>query len=191
MKRNEEENWTSVSTGYATFSAEDISHYDKSDNTTPDNMLLSGDVRYYGNPMNWESTKGDLISREALKKAITEKLGIYLDGTLNNRLLFSIIDNTPTAELDEMTQDLIDKVKVNVGLAQPIKDERPQSELKEYKPLELDYNVKSAVENLKTAYWSNDTEKYAKAFTEAEQIIVNAICHYGYIVKKGDAENDI
>ncbi len=85
---------------------------------------------------------------------------------------------------NEMTQDLIDKVNVNVGLAQPIKDERPKGELKEYKPLELDYNVKSAVENLKTAYWSNDSEKYAKAFTEAEEIIVNAICHHEYIVCK-------
>lgn len=41
---------------------------------------------------------GDLISREALKKAIKEKLGIYLDGTFNNRLLFGIIDNAPTVE---------------------------------------------------------------------------------------------
>ena len=42
----------------------------------------------------------DLISREVLKKAITEKLGIYLDGTLNNRLLFGIIDNAPSVETD-------------------------------------------------------------------------------------------
>ena len=73
----------------------------------------------------------------------------------------------------------------NVPTVEP---ERPQGELIEYKHLELDYNVKSAVENLKTAYWSNDTEKYAQAFTEAEQIIVNAICHYGYIVMKGGVE---
>lgn len=68
-------------------------------------------------------------------------------------------------------------------------EERPQGELKEYKPLEIDYNVKSAVENLKTAYWSNDSEKYAQAFAEADQMIVSAICHYGYIVVKGGDEN--
>lgn len=73
----------------------------------------------------------DLISREALKKAIKEKLGIYIDGTLNNRLLFDIIDKTPTVEVDEMTQDLINKVNVNIGLAKPIKDERPQGDLAE------------------------------------------------------------
>ena len=39
----------------------------------------------------------DLISRSALKKAISEKLGVYIDGTFNNRLLFGIIDNAPTA----------------------------------------------------------------------------------------------
>ena len=27
---------------------------------------MNDDLRYYGNPMNWESTKGDLISRETL-----------------------------------------------------------------------------------------------------------------------------
>ena len=54
--------------------------------------------------------------------------------------------------------------------------------IKKYKPLELDYNVQSAVENLKMAYWNNDSEKYAKVFTEAEEIIVNAICHFDYIV---------
>ena len=56
--------------------------------------------------------------------------------------------------------------------------------IKKYKPLELDYNVQSAVENLKMAYWNNDSEKYAKIFTEAEEIIVNAICHFDYIVCK-------
>lgn len=74
-------------------------------------------------------------------------------------------------------------------LAKSKNEERPQGELKEYKPLEPDYNVQCAVENLRTAYWSNDTEKYAKAFTEADQMIVSAICHYGYIVVKGGAEN--
>lgn len=36
-----------------------------------------------------------IIDADALKKTISEKLGIYLDGTLNNRLLFGIIDNAP------------------------------------------------------------------------------------------------
>lgn len=40
----------------------------------------------------------DLISRTELKKAISEKLGVYIDGTLNNRLLFGIIDNAPSVE---------------------------------------------------------------------------------------------
>lgn len=63
-------------------------------------------------------------------------------------------------------------------------EEKPQGEWKEYKPLELDYNVQCAVENLKTAYWSNEPEKDAKNFTEAEDIIISAICHHGYTVCK-------
>lgn len=55
---------------------------------------------------------------------------------------------------------------------------------KKYKPLEPDYNVQCAVENLKTAYWSNETENVAKHFTEADGMIVSAICHYGYSVCK-------
>lgn len=56
--------------------------------------------------------------------------------------------------------------------------------IKKYKPVEPDYNVQCAVENLKTAYWSNDPQKYAKVFTDAEDIIVSSICHYGYSVCK-------
>ena len=56
------------------------------------------------------------------------------------------------------------------------------SEFIEYKPLELDYNVHAAVENLRKAYWNNDTEKIAKAFTDAETIIVTAICNHRYTV---------
>lgn len=58
------------------------------------------------------------------------------------------------------------------------------NEIKEYKPLELDYNVHTAVENLKTAYWSNEPEKVATAFKEAEDIIISAICHHNYTVCK-------
>ena len=73
----------------------------------------------------------DLISREALKKTF-ENACIY--GLPMNELygvILKIIDNAPTVKVDEMTQDLIDKVNVNVGLAQPIKDERPQGEWNE------------------------------------------------------------
>ena len=80
-------------------------------------------------------------------------------------------------------------IQRSLDLAIKALEERPQGELKEYKPFEVDYNVKSAVENLKTAYWSNDYEKYANAFVEADQMIVSAICHYGYIVVKGGTEN--
>lgn len=61
---------------------------------------------------------------------------------------------------------------------------RLQGEIKKYKPLELDYNVQCAVENLRTAYWSNEPEKVAKDFTEAEDIIISSICHHGYTVCK-------
>lgn len=48
------------------------------------------------------------------------------DKVINN--VIDIIESAPTVETNEMTQDLIDKVNVNVGLAQPIKDERPQDD---------------------------------------------------------------
>lgn len=58
------------------------------------------------------------------------------------------------------------------------------SDFVEYKPMDVDHNVKAAVENLRKAYWSNEPEKVAKAFTEAEGIIVSAICHDTYTVCK-------
>ena len=120
--------------------------------------------------------------------ALKENLFIKFGNQLPNGLLDEI-DNAPT--VSEITKE-----KLSIAYDQGYEDgknnwlqeERPQGELKEYKPLEVDYNVKAAVENLKTAYWSNDYEKYAKAFTEADQMIVSAICHYGYIVVKGGAE---
>ena len=54
----------------------------------------------------------------------------------------------------------------------------------EYKPLDIEYNIRVAVENLKKAYWSDEPEKVAKNFTEAEDIIISAICHHGYTVSK-------
>ena len=62
------------------------------------------------------------------------------------------------------------------------------SDFVEYKPMDVEHNVKAAVENLRKAYWSNDTEKVAKIFTEAEGIIVSAICHDTYTVCKPDEE---
>ena len=90
-------------------------------------------------PMSWKEEKGDLISREALKSTIIEICGKCSniitkyengvpDGNCAIQHILNMIDNAPTVELDEMTQDLIDKVNVNVGLAQPIKDDRPQGE---------------------------------------------------------------
>lgn len=56
--------------------------------------------------------------------------------------------------------------------------------MKEYKPLDVEHNVETAIENLKEAYFSNDTEKYAKVFVEAENIIISAILFNGYHLKK-------
>ena len=72
-----------------------------------------------------EAPKRDLISREALKKEISNNkkvAGRFIEGVI------MLIDNAPSVEVDEMTQDLINKVNVNIGLAKPIKDERPQGE---------------------------------------------------------------
>lgn len=64
----------------------------------------------------------DLISRSKLKEAIKDS------GYSHYFEIFDIIDNAPTVEPNEMSKNLIDKVNVNVGLAQPIKDERPKGE---------------------------------------------------------------
>lgn len=58
------------------------------------------------------------------------------------------------------------------------------SDFVEYKPMDVEHNVKAAVENMRKAYWSNEPEKVAKAFTEAKSIIVSAICHDTYTVCK-------
>ena len=58
------------------------------------------------------------------------------------------------------------------------------SDFVEYKPMDVEHNVKAAVENLRKAYLSNDTKKVAKIFTEAEGIIVSAICHDNYTIGK-------
>ena len=78
----------------------------------------------------------DLISRSALKEKVdsvqyTKEFCIehQIDYSISMQMLGLVIDNAPTIEINEITQDLIDKVNVNVGLAQPIKDERPQGEI--------------------------------------------------------------
>lgn len=58
------------------------------------------------------------------------------------------------------------------------------SDFKEYKIADVDYNVQSAVDNLKQAYWSNEPKKVAEEFTKAEDIIIGAICHFEYTVCK-------
>lgn len=61
---------------------------------------MNNDLRYYGNPMNWEGVKGDLISRSALKEAIKS----YADDQyaeneyLGECAIIAIIDNAPTVE---------------------------------------------------------------------------------------------
>ena len=72
----------------------------------------------------------DLISREALKKAIKEKLGIYIDGTFNNRLLFDIIDNAPTIEPEKAKESELIKAYTkgfDTGV-EAVKNERPKGE---------------------------------------------------------------
>lgn len=120
--------------------------------------------------------------------ALKENLFIKFGNQLPNGLLDEI-DNAPTVVTyseEDMCNATSDGYDIGYDFAKSHYT-RPQGEIKEYKPLEPDYNVQCAVENLRTAYWSNDTEKYAKAFTEADQMIVSAICHYGYIVVKGGA----
>lgn len=58
------------------------------------------------------------------------------------------------------------------------------SNFKKYKPAELEYNVQVAVENIRKAYSSNETEKIAKHFTKAEDIIILAVCCHGYTLCK-------
>ena len=58
----------------------------------------------------------------------------------------------------------------------------------EYKVADVEHNVKAAVNNLREAYWSDESEKVAKQFTEAEEIIISAICHNSYTVCKENQE---
>lgn len=67
---------------------------------------MNNDLRYYGNPMNWESTKGDLISREALRKEFEDLFyNDYDDMKRTERL----IDNAPTVEPEKAKEGEIVK----------------------------------------------------------------------------------
>lgn len=128
--------------------------------------------------------KGDLISRKALKKAIDDYAEKRQDTLLWQADIEELIDNAPTIEEVSVIEfkeplPLVKAQKIVKALSK-----RPQGDIKKYKTLELDYNVQCAVENLKTAYWSNEPEKDAKNFTEAEDIIISAICHHNYTVCK-------
>ena len=53
-----------------------------------------------------------------------------------------------------------------------------------YKPMDVEHNVKAAVENLRKAYWNNETEKVGRFYIEAEGIIISALVHDNYTVCK-------
>lgn len=79
-----------------------------------------------------ETSQGDLISREALKNEFKARCIYNCNRCLYQKGYYcGLIDNAPAVKTNEMTQDLIDKVNVNIGLAQSIKDKRPQGELAE------------------------------------------------------------
>ena len=62
---------------------------------------MNNDLVYYGNPMNWKNVKGDLISRDALKKAFEEVYPLATDeiGGVVNKQIYEIIDNAPTVDV--------------------------------------------------------------------------------------------
>ena len=79
---------------------------------------MNKDLRYYGNPMNWESTKGDLISREALKKSLNFVYDCaYIDSKSKEGIVSDIIDeidNAPIVPLPDFKegykQAILDKL---------------------------------------------------------------------------------
>lgn len=55
----------------------------------------------------------------------------------------------------------------------------------EYIEGDIDHNIKVALNKLIEAYWSNDYEKYANQFLEAEKIIISTLVFGGFdIVRK-------
>ena len=58
----------------------------------------------------------------------------------------------------------------------------------EYRKGDVKHNIKAAVFNLREAYWSDEPTKIAKQFTDAEEVIISAICIGGYTLCKEDKE---
>ena len=78
---------------------------------------MKDDLRYYGNPMNWESTKGDLISRSALKKAVEElkRPKAYSEADVRQNVVIDcvlhIINNATTVEIATKLQPNCNKLQ--------------------------------------------------------------------------------
>lgn len=54
-----------------------------------------------------------------------------------------------------------------------------------YIPVDIDHNIKVALQKLKESYWSNDYKNMAHQFKEAEEIIISALVFGNYdIVRK-------
>ena len=58
----------------------------------------------------------------------------------------------------------------------------------EYKQGDVEHNIKAAVSNLRSAYWSDEPTKIGKQFRDAEVIIVEAICIGHYTLCKENKE---
>lgn len=56
----------------------------------------------------------------------------------------------------------------------------------EYIQGDAEHNVKVALRKLKEAYWSNDTEKYARQFKEAQEIIIATLVFGGFDIVRED-----
>ena len=77
---------------------------------------MNTDLRYHGNPMDWEGVKGDLISRSVLEKSMRRSINErYISWTKTitvadiATLIFDEIDNAPTVEytLEEAFQKTV------------------------------------------------------------------------------------
>ena len=55
----------------------------------------------------------------------------------------------------------------------------------EYIPVDIDHNIKVALQKLKESYWSNDYKNMTRQFKEAEEIIISSLVFGNYdIVRK-------
>ena len=61
----------------------------------------------------------------------------------------------------------------------------------EYKKGDIEHNIKAAVNNLREAYWSGGVcDEVRSQFRDAEELIIDAICHHGYILVKEDNQGN-